>query len=192
MRWTDKPWDKGGKYFPDSAYYSVFFLTKFVHNPKKDPENDQEQDGGWRNVFQFKSNNKAGSMPIVALDIYNNKNQMFFGLAIKDYPNDNSSNYNFEYIVQNNPIPIKVNDWNHIEMYYEKSKNYLGKVIVWLNNIKIFEKENILTVLPPGETAAWGIGNYTDFIKDGPVDGKATIYFDDAIVSKIKIRDYVI
>ncbi len=26
IRWTDKPWDKGGNYFPNESYYSTFFL----------------------------------------------------------------------------------------------------------------------------------------------------------------------
>jgi putative NADPH-quinone reductase len=191
MRWTDKPWDQNGDYFPNSAYYSTFFLMKHSYNPAKSPDNDPEQDGGWWNIFQFKSKNNTGSMPVVTLDVYNEDNKMYFGLVIKDYPDDNSSDYNFEYILQENPIPIKVNEWNHIEVFYEKSNIYSGQVIVWQNNVKIFEKHNIRTVLPPDETAVWGIGNYTDFIKGDTVNGTATIYFDDAIVSKIKISDYI-
>jgi hypothetical protein len=56
---------------------------------------------------------------------------------------------------------------------------------------EIFEKNNIRTVLPNDDTAQWGIGNYTDYVTGGKVPGTATIYFDDAIVSKIKISDYI-
>lgn len=191
MRWTDKPWNKGGDYFPDKAYYSTFLMFKETYNPEKNPENDPNRDGGWWNIFQFKSKNNIGSMPIVSLDLYNQNGKMYLGLVIKDYPDDNSENYNFQYIMQENPLPIEINQWTHIEMYYEKSKSYNGKVIVWQNNIKIFEKENIRTVLPPDETAVWGIGNYTDYITGGQIDGSATIYFDDAIVSTKKISDYI-
>jgi len=191
MRWTDKAWDEDGTYFPNSAYYSTFFLMRYSYDPKKDPNNDPNDDGGWWNVFQFKSDNNDGSQPVVALDIYNENGNMFFALTIKDYPDDNSTDHIQEYILQENPIRIKVNEWNHIEMYYEKSELYTGKIIVWQNGVKIFEKNGIRTVLPPGETAIWGIGNYTDYITGGYVQGTATIYFDDAVISTVKISDYI-
>lgn len=191
MRWTDKAWDQDGTYFPNATYYSTFFLMKYSYDPAKDPNNDPNDDGGWWNIFQFKSENNDGSQPVVALDIYNESGKMYFALTVKDYPDDNSTEHTQEYILQTNPVSIKVNEWNHIEMYYEKSELYTGKVIVWQNGIKIFEKNNIRTVLPPDKTATWGIGNYTDYITGGPVQGTAIIYFDDAIISKLKISDYI-
>lgn len=176
MRWTDKPWDKEGKYFPDQAYYSTFFLLQNSYNPQKDPNNDPNGDGSWGNVFQFKSKNHAGSQPLVILDLYNESGKMVFGLVIKDYPDDNSSSYNFQYIIQHDPLGINAGVWNHIEAYYEKSSDYTGKVVFWLSGVKIFEKNNIRTVLPADETAVWGIGNYTDYINGGETPGTATIY----------------
>ena len=191
MRWTNKPWDQGGDYFPEAAYYSTFFLMEHPYDPKKDPQNDPEHDGGWWNVFQFKSKNNAGSLPIVSLDVYNSSGNMYLGLVIKDYPDDDSDSYTQEYITRENPIAIRIHEWNHIEMYYEKSKSYTGRVAVWLNQMALFEKDGIRTVLPSDETAVWGIGNYTDYITGGPVPGTATIYFDDAVVSAIRISDYI-
>jgi hypothetical protein len=164
---------------------------KYPYNPAKDPDNDPNDDGGWWNIFQFKSKNNDGSQPVVTLDVYNENGKMYFALIVKDYPDDNSTDHTQEYIVQTNPIPIHADEWNHIEMYYEKSKLYTGKVMVWQNGIKIFDKDNIRTVLPPDETAAWGIGNYTDYITGGPVQGTATIYFDDAIISTKQISEYL-
>lgn len=191
MRWTDKAWNNGGVYFPDKAYYSTFFLIEYPYNPTKNPENDPNGDGGWWNIFQFKSKNNAGSQPVVSLDLYNQNGLMYLGLIIKDYTDDNSADYHQEYIKQSNPIALKVGMWNHIEMYFEKASDYTAKIIVWQNGIKIFEKNNIRTVLPQDDTAIWGIGNYTDYVTGGNVPGTATIYFDDAIVSKVKISDYI-
>lgn len=191
MRWTDKAWNEGGQYFPDEAYYSTFFLIKYPYNPAKEPDNDPYQDGGWWNIFQFKSNNSAGSQPVVVLDLYNQNGSMYIGLIIKDYQDDNSSDYVQEYIEQSNPIPLKVGSWNHIEVFLKKSSDYTGKIIVWQNGIKIFEKNNIRTILNQDDTSRWGIGNYTDYVTGGPIAGTATIYFDDAIVSKVKISDYI-
>lgn len=191
MRWTDKAWNENGDYFPDEAYYSVFMRFPEEYDPTKDSGNDPNNDGGWWNVFQFKSDNNDGSQPVVLLDIYNDGSGMFFGLIVKDYQNDNSSNHTQEYSVQANPLLIEPNKWIHVEAYYKKSKDYSGRVIVWQNGVKIFEKENIRTVLPPGETAVWGIGNYTDYIGSGTEAGKAIIYFDDAIVSEVRVSQYL-
>lgn len=191
MRWTDKAWNKGGDYFPEEAYYSVFMYFPENYNPAKSAENDPNNDGGWWNVFQFKSDNHAGSMPVVVLDLYNQNNNMFFGLVVKDYPNDASDIHSQEYMTQPNPQEIQPGRWIHIEMFLKKSKEYDGKVIVWQNGTEIVRKENIRTVLPPGETATWGIGNYTDYIVSDKSQGSATVYFDDAIISRVKISDYL-
>ncbi len=187
MRWTDKSWDRDGDYFPDEAYYSVFIYFPAVYDPAKDPRNDPNNDGGWWNVFQFKSDNYAGSQPVVVLDIYNENGAMYAGLVIKDYPDDNSESHTQEYVLQTDPISLPSNEWHHLEMLYGKSKQYEGTIKVWQNGILIFEEENIRTVLPPGETATWGIGNYTDYIDGGIEKGTATVYFDDAIVSTVRV-----
>lgn len=191
MRWTDKPWYEDGDYFPEAAYYSTFFYMKDTYDPQKDPDNDPEGDGGWWNIFQFKSNNNAGSQPLVVLDLYNKDGKMYLGLVIKDYPDDHSSHYQFRYILSDSPVPVEPAKWNHIEVYYKKSKNYDGEVIVWQNSIQIFEQKDIRTVLPQDETAKWGIGNYTDYVTGGAIPGTATIYLDDSIVSSVRISQYL-
>jgi len=187
LRWTNKPWYQGGQYFPTEAYYSTFMLVLYPYSPKKDPKNDPNNDGGWWNIFQFKSSNNAGSHPVVALDLYNKDNQLYLGLVIKDYPNNNSSSYTSQYIYANPLKPLKINDWNHIEAYYKKSTNYDGEVKVWLNGTLIFSKNNIRTMLPPDQTVRFGIGNYTDWVTGGPNKGEATLYFDDVIVSEVRM-----
>ncbi len=164
---------------------------KYCYDPKKDPNNDPYNDGGWWNIFQFKSNNNAGSQPIISIEPYVEDNKMYLGLIVKDFYNDDTDDYIQQFMVDANKIQVKINQWNHLEVYYKKSYNYNGKVIVWLNGLKIFKKDNIRTMLPADDTAIWGIGNYTDYISGGPIPGTATIYFDDAIVSKVKISDYI-
>lgn len=191
MRWTDKSWDQDGDYFPSEAYYSVFIYFPAIYDPTKDPRNDPNNDGGWWNIFQFKSDNNAGSQPVVVLDIYNENDAMYAGLVIKDYPDDNSDSHTQEYILQTSPIRLLPNEWHHLEMMYVKSKQYDGKIKVWQNGILIFEEENIRTVLPPGETATWGIGNYTDYIDGGIEKGTATVHFDDAVVSTVRVSENI-
>lgn len=96
MRWTYKPWYQDGDYFPDAAFYSTFSWMEHVYDPAKDSNNDPEGDGGWWNVFQFKSDNNAGSMPVMELDMYTKDGAMYFGLSIKDYSNIELSEYKTE------------------------------------------------------------------------------------------------
>ena len=187
MRWTDKAWDEGGGYFPEAAYYSVFLLFPEIYDPSKPAENDPFNDGGWWNVFQFKSDNNAGSQPVVVLDLYNENGTMFWGLVIKDYPDDNSEDHTDEYILQSDPAEITANRWIHVEACLKKSSHYDGEVRIWQDGTEIFHKTFIRTMLPPAETTVWGIGNYTDYI----AGGSATVYFDDAIVSTRPISEFL-
>lgn len=188
MRWTDRAWDEEGEYFPDEAYYSVFLMFPEEYNPAKPPENDPYGDGGWWNVFQFKSDNNAGSQPVVVLDLFNDGEGMEFGLVIKDYPNNDSEDHTQDYYEQEDPLLLAPNEWVHIEVFLKKSQDYTGSVKVWQDGAEIFSVDDIRTVLPPpGETAAWGIGNYTDYVTGGDVPGEARVWFDDAVVSAVRV-----
>ena len=50
---------------------------------------------------------------------------------------------------------------------------------------RLFALDNVITRL--AGNVVWGIGNYTDHIAGGAVDGVATVYFDDAVVSRRKV-----
>ncbi len=183
MRWTDRAWDEGGDYFPDEAYYSVWMYFPYLYDPAKEEPWDPG-DGGWWNVFQFKSNNLADeSVPLVTFDVYvdTEMEQMVFGLISKYYPDPYDNDHVQTYYVQEDPIPIPVGQWFHVETYYEKSTDGEGSVRVWQDGQLIFEADELVTAFT--EQTAWGIGNYTDHIDGGPEPGSATIYFDDAIVS---------
>lgn len=191
MRWTDKAWNEDGDYFPAETYYSVWMYFPEAYNPTKDPEWDINNDGGWWNVFQFKSDNNAGSQPVVVLDLYYDEAEegMVFGLAVKDYPDPDSDNHTQEYHEQAAPVTLPVDEWFHVEAYYKKTTDATGAVTVWQDGVQIFEVEGIITEL--SEQTAWGIGNYTDHIAGGPEDGEATVWFDDAVVATTRISAYL-
>jgi hypothetical protein len=146
-----------------------------TYNPNKYAPWDPG-DGGWWNVFQFKSNDSSGeSQPMWMLNVghEDSANHMFFYLY---------SNYNAPFsFVQNEPIPIPVRTWVHIECRYRQSSTTDGVILVWQNGSLILDITNVRTILT--EPAVWGLGNYTDHIAGGGEEGTATIYFDDAIVS---------
>lgn len=172
MRWTDRAWDNDGDSFPQEAYYSVWFYLPYAYDPTKFAPWDPG-DGGWWNVFQFKSNDEEEvSQPVWVLNIAND-NAPYFYLY---------SNYNPPHsFVQQETIPIPVAEWIHIQAYYRQSSENSGTIRIWQNGQLIFDIDEVVTVL--ADSIIWGIGNYTDHITGGPVPGEAIVYFDDAAIS---------
>jgi hypothetical protein len=179
MRWTDKPWDNNGTYFPKSCYFSVWMLLPDLYNPNKSEPWDPG-DGGWWNVFQFKSDDSNGeSQPTWTLNIHYNisSNEMFFYFYSKI-----NSPHTFNLI---NYWAIPVKEWFHIEAFLNQSSSNEGELKLWLNGNLVFDQANINTIL--NGSVVWGIGNYTDHIATTTTIGTATIYFDDAIISTKRI-----
>ncbi len=175
MRWTDKPWAGGGDYFPADAYYSTWMYIPTTYNVNKYAPWDPG-DGGWWNVFQFKSDDENDeSQPIWTLNIaHDDLNQTMVFYAYTKYNTPASH-------AQSEPIPIPVGRWFHVEARYVQSANENGRVTFWQDGVEILDVDQVNTIL--SGNAVWGIGNYTDHIVGGEVDGTATIFFDDAIVS---------
>jgi hypothetical protein len=110
MRWTDRPWDKNGNYFPKKAYYSTWMVIPKNYNPNKEPPWDPG-DGGWWNIFQFKSDDKEGeSRPIWVLNIGHDAQteSMIFYLYTKyNQPHSHKAQ---------SQIPIPVGKWFYVSM----------------------------------------------------------------------------
>ncbi len=180
MRWTDKPWDQGGKFFPDSAYYGVWMRLDHHYSI----QNKASPSGGWWNLFQFKSNDNAGnSHPVWVLNVGNDaqSGKMHFYL----YSEQNQPNS----ISQKTPVPIPVGRWFHVEALYQQSNKSEGSISIWQDGQLILAANNVKTIL--AKNAIWGIGNYTDHITGGIKPGSATVYFDDATISAKPTHPYV-
>lgn len=183
MVWTDKAWEEDGEYFPDTAYYSVWLYMPYDYNPNKYEPWDPG-DGGWWNIFQFKSNDSEGiSQPIWVLNVAydDDTGEMYLYL----YSNYNSPN-SFEQVDR---IYLPANEWVHIEAKYVQSDINNGEITVWQNGVRILNITGVRTIL--NENSTWGIGNYTDHISGGYETGSAEVYFDDACVSTIPLNSYV-
>lgn len=70
------------------------------------------------------------------------------------------------------------------------SKDHSGSVQVWQNGELIFDISGIVTLFLE-EGLVYGIGNYTDHIAGGLVDGTASVYYDDVIESHKQISKYL-
>ena len=199
MRWTDKPWDQGGEYFPGSAYYSTWMYFPERYDPGKVPPWDPG-DGGWWNVFQFKSDNEAGvSNPMVVVNIALDEElgEMVFYVSEKRYQDQTTSDHTLIIHEQDSPVPLPVGRWFHVEAYYRRSTTGDGAFTLWQDGARLFELTGITTALT--DEVSWGIGNYTDHIQAvdslgnavGTV-GTATIYFDDAAVATAPLHPYTL
>ncbi len=184
MRWTNKPWDQGGDFFRSPAYYSTWMYIPEAYDPGKDAPWDPG-DGGWWNVFQFKSDDANGvSQPMFSMNIEMNEDGQMVPYL---WSAQEEKSY-----APKTEIAITPGKWVHIEAYYKSSPNNNGRITLYQDGEQIIDVKNVQTVLPGGDEAAvWGIGNYTDHIDGGAVDGEATIYFDDSVVSTTRISKYV-
>lgn len=181
MRWTDKNWRDGGDYFPDSTYYSVWMYLPEPCNPNKYAPWDPG-DGGWWNVFQFKSEDaNEVSQPMFSLGVFHDdaSGDMSF------YVYGSALEQSFD---PQTPMTVPVATWFHLEALYVASTEETGRLTLWQDGREIVDIREVQTVLPGGtEKPVWGIGNYTDHISCGGTEGNATVYFDDAVVSTSRL-----
>jgi hypothetical protein len=182
MRWTDKPWDQDGGFFPKKAYFGVWMRIDRNYSPR----NLDSSSGGWWNVFQFKSKDDHGdSQPVWALNIGNESRTGRMHFYLYSQHNRPSS------ISQTSPRPIPVDRWFHVEAWYVQSQPGIndGSLSVWQDGHLILAAKNVKTIL--AKELVWGIGNYTDHITGGEQPGVANIFFDDATVSTMPTHQYV-
>ena len=186
MRWTDTHWRHGGDYFPDRAYYSAWYYFPTTYNPNKYPPWDPG-DGGWWNVFQFKSDDHNGvSQPMWSLNVEHDDDAGVMQFYLWSGPNPPNS------FSQASPLPVPVGEWVHIEALYEVASDRSGRIAIWQDGVPILDVRGVQTVLPGShQKPIWGIGNYTDHIDGGSVGGTATVYFDDAAVSTRRLSELI-
>jgi len=182
MRWTDRPWDDGGEHFENPAYFSTWMYFPEKYNPEKSAPWDPG-DGGWWNIFQFKSNDANGvSQPMWTLNVIQDSSTGDNSVYLYSKYNSPASRE------PANPLVLPVNRWVHMEAFYDAADGDDGRITIWQDGSKIIDAENVRTLPRGGEgNVVWGIGNYTDHIAGGRVDGTATVYFDDATVSRQRI-----
>jgi hypothetical protein len=157
-----------------------------VYNPNKYAPWDPG-DGGWWNVFQFKSEDKDGeSQPVWTLNVAHDDERQQMSLYLYSKYNTPSS------YVQPQPVVLPHGRWVHIEAQFVSATGTSGRIVVWQDGRDILRADRVVTSLGGKDGAdthvIWGIGNYTDHIDGDPAgEGTATIYFDDPTVSRVRV-----
>jgi hypothetical protein len=160
---------------PMEAYYSGWIFI---------PEEVEPQ--SWWNIWQWKSTyngNSDDSLPMWSLDLGDNGGGSAdtLEMSLVYRPDDDIGDVKVWYDDPQAVIPK--GEWVHISTYYVKSTDSDGVVAVWINGEQVFFIENAHTALSDN-TLYWSVNNYTDSISPSPT----TIYFDELVISKIRIE----
>ena len=187
MRWTDRPWNQGGTYFPDDAYYSTWVYFPETYNPNKYAPWDPG-DGGWWNIFQFKCNDATGvSQPMFSVNVDHDDAAGTMSLYVYSGVNAPHS-----FAQAGTPRALPARTWVHLEARYVASTGSTGRLTLWQDGHEILDITGVQTVLPgDAEKPVFGVGNYTDHIAGGPIEGEATVFFDDCAVSQTPLHAWV-
>ncbi|MBI4787675.1 MAG: heparin lyase I family protein [Chloroflexi bacterium] len=149
---------------PVEAYYSVWLYFPQFYDPDE-----------WWNVFQFKSKSES-NRPTWVLNVGNLPDgYMRFYL----WDDINSKSYNNQLVKPAKRIPVAC--WVHVEVFYRRSMEENGQIIVWQDGVKLYDLNGVETAL--ADNIQWGLSNYTDQIRPST----ATIYAADAVISKARL-----
>ena len=185
-RWADSPIDKEGEYLPKEAYYSSFLYFPNIYNPTKKSDWNAKDEGFW-NLFEFASLSEDGTTKIqwtvnVHHDSGTNKMYLFI----------ESSNSDKYLQLASSRISVPVNKWMHLEAYYKASDagKRNGAIALWQDGNLLFELTDVITT-EEDKNIAWSVANYTDHIEGESVEGKASLYVDDSMISSSAINPYL-
>jgi hypothetical protein len=182
--WTDAGGDNGVRAFrwaePQAnrdAYYSAWL---YIPN--------QVTINGWWQVFQFKSRSTSGAVdPFWYMEIIERadgtlgpKFTWWNGLTVEGPHQGESGGRAYQ-----SSAVIPVGQWFHIEAYLHQSKDFDGRLTMWLNGTQIFDQTNVRTSYNNCNyntwctSNEWSVKNYGNFLSPSPT----TLYIDDAVIS---------
>lgn len=182
VRWADNSKDNGGKDLPGTGYYSTFAYLPYVYNPHF--SNSQESD--WT-IFEFKNSNSA-TAPIWKVVVEYDRSTNKMALALKS-----STGATKKYIQKpQSKINLPVNKWTHIEVFYKASNTNLadGQISLWQDGESLFEINDVVTSISDN-SVEWSLTNSAEYITGEAVDGRASIYYDDSMISGVAIHPYL-
>ena len=78
---------------------------------------------------------------------------------------------------------VPIGQWFQIETLYDAQGDGTGQVQVWLNNVLLWNLQNVPTKHAGTREVHWGIANYSDQVSPSPT----TIYVDDVAIGLSRI-----
>jgi hypothetical protein len=145
------------------AYYSAWFFFPRAYKPKL-----------WWNVFQFKSTaNESKPMWVLNVRQLATGDMVFY---LWDAINQQTYDIN-----PSETRTIPVGEWTHVEAYYRRATDQTGRITIWQDGTKLIDLNGVQTAI--ADNVQWSLANYTDQI----TPSKATLYVDDAVISRVRI-----
>jgi phosphatidylserine decarboxylase len=137
----------------------------------------------WWNIFSFKSRNgTAANDSFWQLQIGNRlRGTMYVYLTWWGPPLEGprAGELGLQHFVQA-LRDVHPHSWTHFEVYLRQSSDFDGQIIVWQDEVELFNLNNVRTRYPAENGAnEWSINNYSDSIVPSPT----TIYVDDVTIS---------
>ena len=133
----------------------------------------------WWNTFQFKSSsdgNSSNSDPVHSLNIRNH--EVGNCSSPLEYQLFSKAPAPVDIHYQASPKPIPVDQWFHIEVYYQRDP-VCGQMKVWQDGAKIFDLDCVPTVYP-NDTLYPSINNYSDGLSN-------LYYLDDIVLANYRV-----
>ena len=182
VRWADNSLNNGSESLPGTGYYSTFAYLPYLYNPNA----DSSQDGDWT-IIEFKNSNSPNApvwKVIVEYDEVTDK----MALALKS----NTGQFKTYIQASASKINLPVNKWTHIEVFFKTSNvnQTDGKISLWQDGERLFEINNVVTSLSDN-SIEWSLTNSASYITGEPIDGRASIYYDDSMISGVAIHPYI-
>jgi polysaccharide lyase-like protein len=175
----------------DGLYYSAWVYLPETYSPSVG-------DAFW-NLFQFKSENQAGSI---------NDNTWTLYLRRRTHPSSGPMWLRLEWAggdmglagprstdgvanqsyAQDVELDLEEDRWTHIEVYLKQSSDFDGQITVWQDGIQVYDEQDVRTgfshsSFPSGLKMAWSVNTYSDGIVPNP----AQLYADDAAISTSRV-----
>jgi CARDB/Polysaccharide lyase len=151
-----------------ALYYSAWYYVPQVYMP--DPNNN------WWIIWQWK----------VSPGIYYSSDPYYIIELLK---RSDGTMYlqlgNWYTKVRSAPLVTKnipIDQWFHIEVFYDCQVSNTGRVTVWQDGVLLWDLQNVPT-RNANSTCEWSIANYSDQVSPSPT----TIYVDDVAISLDRI-----
>jgi Polysaccharide lyase len=164
----------------EAAYYSVWYYLPQPYEPT------------WWNIFQFKSRSGSLNDPFWYLQLEPGRDgALYLGLTWWDqlWPNrgvegphvGERGGRTYRQTVR----PFRIGQWVHVEAFLRQSSGFTGQVIVWQDEVEVFNQSDIKTRYAGADgTNQWSVNNYAGGISPSP----SIIYIDDAAISTTRIQ----
>jgi hypothetical protein len=193
--WTPSSPSSGVRAFrwQEARANQELYYSAWLYLPTAYTLSNERRNGGYWNVFQFKSRtaDRSRDDPVWAFyatpdgegGLYLRAGWGWGGTALAGpYGTDGVGGKNYE---PETRVSLPVGRWVHLQAFLRQSSEFDGRLTFWQDGVKLFDLDGIRTSYPNCSFNAWCADNgwSVNLYSDGLLPNPATIYIDDATIS---------